>query len=179
MIRIVHVDRSAGDFGGTVILFKREILDEWMTLTDSVIVQTFDFTRVRLSSFGGWSNAADPKHTVDGDLMYRSVLELGRASYARGVQIVRSDMKKEALFDRIGWSPTKKEEDIAHDLLGTVAVRPHRLDLLGRFNQRLDAGRGVALVRVLHRDADDSPQSRDRPPARLYEPGVCGRPSSS
>lgn len=126
MIRIVHVDRSAGDLGGTVILFKREILDEWMTLTDSAIVQTFDFTRVRLSSFGGWSNAADPKHTVDGDLMYRSVLEPGRASYARGVQIVRSDMKKEALFDRIGWSPTKKEEDreyasfIAHDFKNKI-----------------------------------------------------------
>lgn len=126
MIRIVHVDRSAGDLGGMVILFKREILDEWMTLTDSAVVQTFDFTRVRLSSFGGWSNTAAPKRTVDGDLMFRSVLEPGRASYARGVQIVRSGMKKEALFDRIGWSPTKEEDDrqyasfIAHDFKNEI-----------------------------------------------------------
>lgn len=98
-----HVDRSAGDVGGTVILFKREILDEWVTLTDSVIVQTFDFTRIRLSSVGGWSNRADPKRTVDGDLMYRSALEPGRASYARGAQIVRSGMKKEELFDGRRW----------------------------------------------------------------------------
>ena len=125
MIRIVHVDRSAGDLGGTVVLFKREVLDEWMTLTDSVLVQTFDFTRVRLSSFGGWSNTADPKRTVDGDLMYFSVLEPGRASYARGVQIVRSGMKKEVLFDRLGWSPTKKDDRqyasfIAHDFKNKV-----------------------------------------------------------
>ena len=36
-----------------------------------------------------------------------------------------------------------------------LAVGPHRLDLLGRFNQRLDAGRRVAFVRVLHGHTDD------------------------
>jgi hypothetical protein len=37
----------------------------------------------------------------------------------------------------------------------SVAVGPHGLDLFGRFNQRLDARRGVALVSVLHGHADD------------------------
>ncbi len=36
-----------------------------------------------------------------------------------------------------------------------VAIRPHRLDLLGGRDQRLDARRRVAVVGILHRHADD------------------------
>jgi hypothetical protein len=39
--------------------------------------------------------------------------------------------------------------------LDTGTVGLHGLDLLGGFNQRLDAGCGVAVIRVLHRHADD------------------------
>jgi hypothetical protein len=110
MVRIIHIDRTASDLGGTVILFRRETVDEWMTLTDSALVQMFDFTRVRLSDFSGWGYT-DPKVTVDGDLMYRFALESGKGSYARGVQIVRSNTTKDALFEHLGWYPGKKKAE--------------------------------------------------------------------
>ena len=44
---------------------------------------------------------------------------------------------------------------VADDLLQTLAVWRHRLDLFGGFDQRLDARRRIARVRILHRHADD------------------------
>jgi hypothetical protein len=40
-------------------------------------------------------------------------------------------------------------------LFDAVGVGPHSLELFGCFKQRLDARRGVAVVSVLHGDADD------------------------
>ncbi|HJU42828.1 MAG TPA: hypothetical protein VJ691_08430, partial [Vicinamibacterales bacterium] len=44
---------------------------------------------------------------------------------------------------------------VADDVFDALFVWPHGLDLLGGLNQRLDAGRRVALVGILHGDADD------------------------
>src|SRR5262245_7645168 len=44
---------------------------------------------------------------------------------------------------------------VADHLLDSLAVRLDRLDLLSGFNQGLNAGGGVAVVRILHRHADD------------------------
>src|SRR5918996_4719820 len=44
---------------------------------------------------------------------------------------------------------------VADDVFDALPVGPHGLDLLGGLNQRLDARRRVALVGVLHSDADD------------------------
>ncbi len=46
---------------------------------------------------------------------------------------------------------------VADDLFDAVAIGPDGFDLLGGFNQRLDAGRRIAVVRILHRHADDRP----------------------
>lgn len=100
LIRIIQVERSGGERGGTIILFRREIVDEWLALTDSVIVQTFDFTRVRSEQFNGWSNRLEPRRVIDVDLIFRTIVEKGHASYVRGVQIIRSEVKREDLFNR-------------------------------------------------------------------------------
>lgn len=44
---------------------------------------------------------------------------------------------------------------VADHLLEAAAIASHRFDLFGRFNQRLAAGRRVALVGILHRHRDD------------------------
>ena len=44
---------------------------------------------------------------------------------------------------------------VADDLFDAVPVGQHRLDLLGRFDQRLLARHGVSLIGVLHGHADD------------------------
>lgn len=99
VIRILHAPRD-GDFEGTLVLCLRSVLDEWMTLTDSVVVQTFDITRFNSESFSRWAHPADPKRTVEEDMMFDSVLQSGTGSYRRGVQIVRSPLAKQDLVDR-------------------------------------------------------------------------------
>jgi len=110
MIRIINVPRSGDESGGTIILFKREILDEWMALTDSVVVQTFDFTRLRTEEFKGWPNI-EPRRVVDGELIYRTIVEKDHASYVRGVQIIRSEVSKEDLISKFSEGFQKQEED--------------------------------------------------------------------
>jgi hypothetical protein len=104
VIRIIRFPAKGNDFGGAAIVCNRAILDEWMLLNDLVMIRTFDFTRYRPSSFGGWSDAVNrPQVTVDGDLIYRSVIETGKAGYVRGCQIVRPIAGREALVKRFGW----------------------------------------------------------------------------
>jgi hypothetical protein len=101
VIRIIKVAGERDESGGTVITFKRDLLDQYMALTDSVIARTYDFTRLRFSHFGGWSNRSNPQYTIDGDLFYRSIVEPGHASYMRGCQIVRPLMAKEIIIRRL------------------------------------------------------------------------------
>jgi hypothetical protein len=103
VIRIVSKPKGAGDiFGETVITFNRELLDRYLALTDSVLVQTFDFTRFRPSEFRGWPQSPDTQQFVDGDLYYRSFIASGYGSFIRGFQIVRSQISKEKLFNPFG-----------------------------------------------------------------------------
>ena len=118
VIRIVTIPVKGETGGGTIVLFKRQLLDEYMVLTESVIVRMFDFTRYRPSHFYGWSHTPDAKQITDVDLAYRSAIEPGNGSYTRGCQIVRPLMSKEAVIRRHG--PTQEEDRqyasfIAHD----------------------------------------------------------------
>jgi hypothetical protein len=119
VIRIVVQPDTGGGYGGTAVTFNRKVLDEYLALTDTVMVRTFDFTHYRPSQFGGWSAPHLAQHTTDGDLSYRSHLEPGHASYLRGFQIVRPATTKEEIIKR--HDPTARDEDgqyasfIAHD----------------------------------------------------------------
>ena len=109
--------------GGMAILFRRSLLDEWMLLKDAAIVQTFDFTRFRISGFSGWSNDNEPTKTVSGDIIYRSTIQSGYASYIRGVQIVRPIMTKKELLWNLGWGKAddgKHASFIAYDFKNNV-----------------------------------------------------------
>lgn len=99
IIRVVELPAGDQIFGGTVVTVKRDVLDRYMTLTDSTIVRTFDFTRVRLSQFGGWQHDHDDVVTNLGDLFFRKHVEPGHASYMRGCQIVYSQVSKESIVD--------------------------------------------------------------------------------
>ena len=119
MIRIVEIPAKGDRFGGTIITFNRRVLDDYLALTDSTIVRTFDVTRYRPSHFGGWSDLQDTQYKIESDLFYRSHIEPGHASYMRGCQSVKSTVSKESLFRRYDF--TGRQEDkkyasfIAHD----------------------------------------------------------------
>lgn len=94
VIRIINLPGRGEAFDGSVVTFKRSVLNQYLALTDSAIVRTFDFTRFRPDSFGGWSQK-EATQKAEGDLFYRSVVEPGHASYARGCQIVRPTITKD------------------------------------------------------------------------------------
>ena len=56
LVRTVTVPGRGKDFGGTVITFHRKLLDEWMLLTDTVMVRTFEFIRWR-QHLVNWADA--------------------------------------------------------------------------------------------------------------------------
>jgi hypothetical protein len=109
VIKIFELSAKGGEWGTNVVTFDRAVLDEYLVLTNSVIVCTFDFTRYRPSQFGDWSNLGDVQNTREDDLFYRSHIEAGHASYMRGCQIVRPVGTKEAIINRLDYSKEERQ----------------------------------------------------------------------
>src|SRR6266478_1987706 len=114
VIRIIDVPARGTEYGGTIITFKRNVLDEYIVLTDSTIVRMFDVTRYRHHNFSGWSDSHEVQSTKEPDLFYRSHVEPGHASYMRGCQIVSSLTPKEAILRRHhNWGEDEEEKQYA------------------------------------------------------------------
>lgn len=82
---------------GNVVTFNRNVLDQYLAMTNSILLMAFDFTRTDPRGFGGWHDVGQEEKVAENDFFYRSHIESGQASYTRGVQIVRSRISKEAL----------------------------------------------------------------------------------
>lgn len=100
VIRIIEIPARGTEYGGTIITFNRELLDEYLVLTDSAIARMFDVTCYRDRDFFGWSEKHDLQYTKEPELFYKSHIEPGHASYMRGGQIVRSLTPKETVLKR-------------------------------------------------------------------------------
>jgi hypothetical protein len=100
VIRIVEGEARGEVDGATAVTFKRDLLDQYLALTDAVLVRMFDFTRYRPGQFGGWCDDQDRRVRCDGNLHYRLHIEPGRASYARGIQLVRPLTPKDVVIGR-------------------------------------------------------------------------------
>jgi hypothetical protein len=101
IIRIINIPGERDRWGGTIVTINRTVLDEYLTLTEAVIVRVFDFTRFESKNFGGWNHRHEEQLITDQGFHYRKVIEKGHASYSRGFQIVRSTIDRKAIFDRL------------------------------------------------------------------------------
>lgn len=122
-IRIVEISGDGESRGGLVVTCRRDFLDQYATLTNSVLVRTFDFTRYRERDFAAWPGEADPTYHTEENIQYRIVLEDGYGSYVRGVQIISSRLSKEELLRRFDYSDKTDREYasfIAHDFKNKV-----------------------------------------------------------
>lgn len=133
VIRIVEVPENGDWHGGIFVTFKRDVLDEYMAVTDSVAVMMFDFTRFRVGSFGGWPQERDADVKKSDDLSYRFVHMLGHASYLRGYQLVRPSITKEEIIRRFHHSDDEEGEgkhvsfivqDWRHEVIAEVSCAP-------------------------------------------------------
>jgi hypothetical protein len=107
-VRIVTTSARGDDFDGITVTVDRSVLDEYLALTHSAIVRTFDFTRYRPSYFSGWKGRHDVHFTKEPDLFYRSHIEPGHAGYTRGCQIVRCQTSIESIIERL--DPMREKE---------------------------------------------------------------------
>lgn len=112
VLRIFRPAIKNETFGGTIVTFRRDLLDEYMALTDSVAVRAFDFTRFRLGTFIGWPTESEREYFARDKLYYHALVISGHASYMRGVQIVRPQISKEQLLDRF-LSPRHRSREYA------------------------------------------------------------------
>jgi hypothetical protein len=99
-IRLIEIPGKGEECGLNIITFNRDVLDEYLVLTDFAIVRTFDFTRYRPGDFSGWRAAHDVYFRRDGDMHYRAHVEPGYASYVRGFQLVRPLATREQIVRR-------------------------------------------------------------------------------
>jgi hypothetical protein len=131
VIRIVDVSAKGNAFGGTIISFRRDILDKYLVLTDSIMIRTFDFTRYYPSGFSGWSQTSNEKVVNEGDLSYRSCIEPGYAGYTRGFQIVRPLISKEIALASFQYPPKEEKQyvsfiaqDWRHGVVSEISCAP-------------------------------------------------------
>ena len=110
MVRVIEIPGKGEAFGTNVVVFNRNLLDEYLTLTDTTVVRTFDFTRFQPGKFSGWSNDHDRPPQADGDMHYRLHVEPGYASYLRGFQLVRSIATRDGIIKRFDYRAAEDKQ---------------------------------------------------------------------
>jgi hypothetical protein len=101
VIRITNLPAIEGSFGGRAVTVERQLLQDYMVLTNSAIVRVFDFTRVDRSNFSGWGDNRNERMVTNDQFGYRITVQSGVGSYMRGVQIVRTRETTKSLHYRL------------------------------------------------------------------------------
>jgi hypothetical protein len=100
MIRMVEFPGKGDAFGASAVVINRELLDEYMVLTQSVVVRMFDFMRLRMERFNGWRNQEFSEYEVHEDLCYRAHVEPGHGSFLRGFHLLPPAITKAEVLRR-------------------------------------------------------------------------------
>ena len=112
IVRFLCFPKRSGAIEPKLATMNRDLLDDYLLLTDSAIVLTFDFTRYR-PPFSHWSELSDIEAVAENGLFFRFHIEEGRASYFRGAQIVPPRADKESLQERYGLDSRRQEKQYA------------------------------------------------------------------
>jgi hypothetical protein len=111
VVQIIRVPRDKDLWSSsTIILVKRDVLDEYLLLTGSSIVRMFDFTRYKPRGFDGWSGKQGAEEVREDNLFFRSGSDAGHAAYIRGVQIIPPTATRDDLLKNHTFVPDKERE---------------------------------------------------------------------
>lgn len=134
-VEVFESDPITEDLAGTIVTCRRDLLDEYLTLTNMVAIRMFDFTRFRPGAFAGWSQASAPTIATEENLVSRSQTIPGHASYTRGVQILRSPFSNADLAARksAAWFGEPERQyasfiafDWKNDVVAEISTAPGR-----------------------------------------------------
>lgn len=132
VIQLIELPETEGSRGGSVVTIKRDSLDDYMVLTESVAIFMFDFTRFRPGSFSRWRTETDADLVVADTLSYRSVRQAD-ASYLRGYQLIYPRTPREAIVRRLRNEESEEKErqyatyiieDWRHQVIADVSCAP-------------------------------------------------------
>ena len=103
---VVTVSSRKSEPKVTLISFKRDPLEEYLAVSNSVLVRMFEFRLYRRKSFSSWPDGDERKVVETDELFYRQRIIDGYAGYARGIQIIRPRRPKAEIFSFIkgSWS---------------------------------------------------------------------------
>jgi hypothetical protein len=109
LVKVTSIPEKRESRAGRFVTIDRKLLDEYMVLTDSSLVQLFDFTRVNFEEFVGWSDDREETRIANGDLYGRLTIDPGNGSYFRGFQIIRSRSTVQSIVNRIWESEGERQ----------------------------------------------------------------------
>ena len=116
---VVTITKKTSRKDVSLVTFKREPLEEYLAASRSVLVRMFDFQLLRYGEFDAWPNT--PENIVTHDpIFYRQKIDAGKASYTRGIQILRPSRPSAEIFSRMKREPIEHEtaqyvDFVAHD----------------------------------------------------------------
>ncbi len=131
VIRIVHVPALPNESPGWVIIAKRQCLDDYMILTDSLIVRMFDFVRTRPDDFSGWDVTSERKDQPDKNLYFAVAVQQSQGGYMRGVQIIHPSDDRGTILKRLAGEREQVKQyasfiafDFKHDTVKEISCCP-------------------------------------------------------
>jgi hypothetical protein len=106
-------------------------LEEYLGIAGYALVRMFDFTLLRYSQFGGWSDGPEDIVRVSDQFLYRQKVE-GEAAYTRGVQIIRprdARTVSDSISERWGGSSKREHvtfiaQDWRHNKVTEISTDP-------------------------------------------------------
>ena len=102
---VVTITNKASPAGVSLVTFRRGPLEEYLAASRSVLVRMFDFQLLRYDCFDAWPNT--PENIIQDDpIFYRQKIDAGKASYTRGIQIVRPGRPSTEIFSGMKREPT-------------------------------------------------------------------------
>ena len=90
---------STDDF--SLVTFRRDELEQYLVTRRLTLVRMFDFTLFRPGEFTRWPSGPEQVVTESNALSYRQKVDPGKASYTRGVQIVRPSRPKRLILSEM------------------------------------------------------------------------------
>ena len=119
VINVAHEDEEKNKYSGKIVLFNRNALEKYATLTETVLVRLFDFDRaIMLGPFG--QEKPSEYRSKGKSIFYRYGGASGNSSYVRGVQLVPIATSQKKIVENIhkllhGEEPQHEKFIIAHD----------------------------------------------------------------
>ena len=108
--QVVTITSPSRD-GLSLVTFKREPLEEYLAASHSALIRMFDFQLLRYGEFDAWPDT--PENVVtDCSVFYRQKIDSGKASYTRGVQIIRPSRPRNAIFTTMKNGPSRNNQHV-------------------------------------------------------------------